>query len=110
MSKQIQNTNQFLLYSDPNGDVRLEVLVQGETVWHTQQKIADLFRVLRPAVTKHLRNIFEDMELVEDSVCSILEHTANDKKTYSTKFYNLDAIISVGYRVNSRQATHFPFG
>ncbi len=82
MSNQIQNTNQFLLYSDPNGDVRLEVLVQ------------------RPAVTKHLRNIFEDMELDEGSVCSILEHTANEKKTYSTKFYNLDAIISVGYRVN----------
>jgi hypothetical protein len=107
MSKRIQNTNQFLLYSDANGDVRLEVLVQGETVWLTQQKIADLFGVQRPAVTKHLRNIFNSGELVEDSVCSILEHAASDKKIYSTKFYNLDAIISVGYRINSRQATHF---
>ena len=82
MSNQIPNTNQFLLYSDPNGDVRLEVLVQGETVWLTQQKIADLFGVQRPAVTKHLRNIFEDMELVEDSVCSKMEHTANEKKLF----------------------------
>ena len=84
MSNQIQNINQFLLYSDPNGDVRLEVLVQGETVWLSQQKIADLFGVLRPAVTKHLRNIFEDMELIKDSTCAKIAQVQFDKKTRAT--------------------------
>lgn len=81
--------------------------MRDETVWLTQDKIALLFGVQRPAITKHLKNIFESGELQENSVSSILEHTANDGKKYETKFYNLDAIISVGYRVNSRQATHF---
>jgi len=99
--------NEILLYTTPNGKVKVEMYLHGETIWLTQQKIADLFGVQRPAITKHLRNIFESAELKEDSVCSILEHTAHDGKTYSTQFYNLDAIISVGYRVNSMQATHF---
>ncbi len=107
MSSLIPNKNQFLLYSTPEGDVRLEVLVQDETVWLTQQKIADLFGVDRSVVTKHLKNIFSSDELVENSVCAKIAHTATDGKTYPTKFYNLDAIISVGYRVNSRQASHF---
>jgi hypothetical protein len=99
--------NEILLYTAPNAKVKVEIYLQNETVWLTQQKIADLFGVQRPAVTKHLKNIFESGELKEDSVSSILEHTAADGKTYSTMFYNLDAIISVGYRVNSTQATHF---
>ena len=99
--------NEILLYTTPNGNIKVEIYLQNETVWLTQQKIADLFGVQRPAVTKHLKNIFESEELKEDSVSSILEHTASDGKIYSTKFYNLDAIISVGYRVNSTQATHF---
>jgi hypothetical protein len=85
----------------------VEIFLRDETVWLTQEKIAQLFGVQRPAVTKHLKNIFESRELKENSVSSILEHTAEDGKNYQTKFYNLDAIISVGYRVNSRQATHF---
>jgi len=110
MSNQIQNTNQFLLYSDPNGDVRLEVLVQGETVWLNQQKIADLFGVERSVVTKHLRNIYGDRELIKDSTCAKIaqvQQEGNREVKRSVDFYNLDAIISVGYRVNSRQATHF---
>jgi hypothetical protein len=73
----------------------------------TQERIAELFGVQRPAITKHLKNIFESGELVEGAASSILEHTAADGKNYKTKFYNLDAIISVGYRVNSTRATHF---
>jgi hypothetical protein len=99
--------NQVLLYTTPNGIVRVEIYLHNETIWLTQQKIADLFGVQRPAVTKHLKNILESGELQEDAVCSILEHTAIDGKSYTTRFYNLDAIISVGYRVNSIQATHF---
>jgi hypothetical protein len=98
---------EFLLYTTPNGKVRIEIFLRDETVWLTQKRMADLFGVGIPAINKHLKNIFETGELQEDSVISILETTAADGKKYSTNFYNLDAIISVGYRVNSRQATHF---
>jgi len=98
---------EFLLYTTPNGKVKVEIFLRDENIWLTQDKIALLFGVQRPAITKHLNNIFNSKELVEKSVSSILEHTADDGKTYQTKFYNLDAIISVGYRVNSTQATHF---
>lgn len=105
--------NEILLYTTPNGKVKVEIYLQNETIWLTQQKIADLFGVQRPAVTKHLKNIFETGELVEEVVSSILEHTtqhgAIEGKTQETKvkYYNLDAIISVGYRVNSSRATAF---
>lgn len=105
--------NEVLLYTSPNGNVKVEVYLQNETIWLTQQKIADLFGVQRPAITKHLKNIFETGELKEEVVSSILEHTtqhgAIQDKTQETKvkYYNLDAIISVGYRVNSSQATQF---
>ncbi|MBI5360622.1 MAG: virulence RhuM family protein [Planctomycetes bacterium] len=103
-----QNTfTEFLLYTTPNGKVKVEIFLHEENLWLTQKKMADLFGVGIPAVNKHLKNIFESGELREDSVISILEITAEDCKKYSTNFYNLDAIISVGYRVNSRQATHF---
>ncbi|MDP3983220.1 MAG: virulence RhuM family protein [bacterium] len=98
---------EFLLYTTPNGKVKVEIFLYNENIWLTQDKIALLFGVQRPAITKHLKNIFESGELNENSVSSILEHTAADDKKYKTKFYNLDAIISVGYRVNSSQATHF---
>ncbi|MHB1336424.1 MAG: virulence RhuM family protein [Candidatus Humimicrobiaceae bacterium] len=98
---------EFLLYTTPNGKVKVEIFLRDETVWLTQKRIADLFGVGIPAINKHLKNIFESRELQEDSVISILEITADDGKRYNTKFYNLDAIISVGYRVNSAQATHF---
>jgi hypothetical protein len=97
----------FLIYSAPNGAVQVDVYVKDETVWLTQKALGELFGVQRPAITKHLQNIFSTEELVKESVCSILEHTAADGKRYSTKYYNLDAIIAVGYRVNSYQATQF---
>ncbi len=101
------NFTEFLLYTTPNNKVKVEIFLRDENIWLTQDKIAELFGVQRPAITKHLKNIFTSGELHENSVSSILEHTASDGKKYDTKFYNLDAIISVGYRVNSRQATHF---
>lgn len=103
----MSDPNQFLLYTAPDGAVKIEVFLKDETVWLTQKALAELFGVQRPAITKHLGNIFSTGELTEDSVCSILEHTATDGKTYSAKYYNLDAIIAVGYRVNSYQATQF---
>ena len=98
--------NEIILYQ-PDSTVELEVRIENETVWLTQQQIADLFGVKQPAISKHLRNIFESKELIESSVHSILEYTAADGKAYKTKFYNLDAILSVGYRVNSKNATIF---
>ena len=95
-----------MLYQ-PDDTLKLEVRLENDTVWLTQQQIADLFGTKRPAITKHLSNIFKSGELDEDSVRSILEHTAADGKIYKTQFYNLDAILSVGYRVNSRNATIF---
>jgi len=111
----IQNDtfNDFLLYTTPNGKVKIEIFLHNENIWLTQEKISQLFGVQRPAVTKHLRNIFESGELDEKVVCSILEltnqHGAIEGKTQTNevKYYNLDAIISVGYRVNSTQATQF---
>lgn len=99
-------TNEIILYQ-PDEALKLEVHLEKETVWLTQQQIADLFGTKRPAITKHLSNIFKSGELEEDSVRSILEHTASDGKVYKTQFYNLDAILSVGYRVNSKNATLF---
>ena len=111
--KASEGFNQILLYTTPNGKVKVEIYLQNETIWLTQQKIADLFGVQRPAITKHLKNIFESGELVEEVVSSILEHTtqhgaiAGKTQEAKAKYYNLDAIISVGYRVNSSQATAF---
>ena len=98
--------DEIVLYQ-PNETIQLEVHLKDETVWLSQQQMAELFGVQRPAVTKHLRNIFQEGELDPNSVSSILEHTAADGKVYSTQFYNLDAILSVGYRVNSKNATLF---
>ena len=103
----MSDSTQFLLYTAPSGAVQVEVTVRGESVWLTQKALAELFGVQRPAITKHLRNIFKTGELDEGSVCSVLEHTAGDGKTYAASYYNLDAIIAVGYRVNSFQATQF---
>ncbi len=102
-----ENQGEFLLYKAQDGAVKVDVFFQDETVWLTQKALAELFGVQRPAITKHLKNIFDTNELVVDSVCSILEHTAADGKNYHTQYYNLDAIIAVGYRVNSYQATQF---
>jgi hypothetical protein len=101
------NNSDFILYTSPNGEVRVDVFVNEETVWLTQKAIANLFGVDRTVITKHLKNIFDSAELEENSVCAKIAHTAEDGKSYQTKFYNLDVIISVGYRVNSKQATQF---
>lgn len=98
---------EFLLYTTPNGKVKVEIFLRNENIWLTQAKIAELFDVERSVITKHLKNIFESGELSEKSVSAKIAHTASDGKIYKTTFYNLDAIISVGYRVNSSRATHF---
>ena len=99
--------NQIVVYQ-PNETMRLDVRLEDETVWLTQEQIASLFGTKRPAITKHLSNIYKSGELEREGTCSILEHMGNDgKQTYRTMFYNLDAILSVGYRVNSRYATLF---
>ena len=92
MTNELAQTSKFILYTSPNGDVRLDVFIRNETIWLTQEKIAGLFGVERSVVTKHLRNIFESRELEENSVCANFARTAGDGKTYQTKFYNLDAI------------------
>ena len=105
-SKMQMQENEIVLYQ-PNDAVHLEVRMTNESVWLTQSQIALLFGVGQPAISKHLNNIFKSGELDENSVHSILEYTAADGKIYKTKFYNLDAILSVGYRVNSINATMF---
>ena len=107
MAKEKNNSSDIIFYSSPEGNVKVEVIYLGETFWLTQKKLAELFGVEIPAISKHLKNIFETHELDEDSVISKMETTAADGKKYLTAFYNLDAIIAVGYRVNSRQATQF---
>jgi hypothetical protein len=103
----MKEQGKFLLYTARDGAVKVEVFFRDETVWLTQKALAELFGVKVPAINKHLKNIFESGELNEHSVISILETTAADAKSYQTRFYNLDAIIAVGYRVNSFQATQF---
>lgn len=106
----MENTPQFndiLLYTTAEGKVKIEVLFENETFWLSQKKMSELFGVQRPAITKHLKNIFDAGELQEVSVSSKMEHTAEDGKNYETQYYNLDAIIAVGYRVNSHRATQF---
>ncbi len=101
--------DEIIIFSYNNQpQLKIEVRIEDETVWLSQAKIAELFDVKRPAITKHLKNIFISGELDEDSTCSILEHMGVDsKQKYRTKYYNLDVILSVGYRVNSINATQF---
>jgi len=99
--------NKVILYTTADGKVTVDVFFARDNFWLTQRTMAELFGVKTPAVSRHLKNIFESGELMEDSVVSILETTAADGKRYSTRFYNLDAAIAVGYRVNSVKATHF---
>lgn len=101
------NEIQFLIYNLPDEEGKVQVVVKDENIWCTQKAMAQLFGVDRSVITKHLGNIFEEGELVQDSVCAKIAHTATDGKNYLTNFYNLDAIIAVGYRVNSLKATRF---
>lgn len=97
----------IIFYNSPQGNVQIEVVYNAETFWLTQKKMAELFGVAVPAISKHLKNIFDSGELQEFSVVSKMEITAADGKKYQTTFYNLDAVIAVGYRVNSVRATQF---
>jgi prophage maintenance system killer protein/prophage antirepressor-like protein len=104
----MDSNNQIIIYQTEDGQTQVDVRLENETVWLTQKQIAELFGTKRPAITKHLKNIYASEELDKNSTCSILEHMGNDgKQTYSTKYYNLDVILSVGYRVNSKNATRF---
>ncbi|MCD4757608.1 MAG: virulence RhuM family protein [Arcobacteraceae bacterium] len=108
MDKLIRNsTAEFLIFTSQSGENSIEVKVFDESVWLTQAMIAQLFDKGRTTITEHLKNIFESEELDENAVCREFRHTANDGKAYNTKYYNLDAIISLGYRVNSKKATQF---
>ena len=105
---QIRNsTVDFLVFTKQNSEDGIEVRVQDESLWLTQEGISQLFDKGRTTITEHLKNIFEEGELEESSVCRNFRHTGSDGKNYNTKFYSLDAIISVGYRVNSVRATQF---
>jgi len=103
----MQNKGEIIIYKTGDNETQIEVNFEKDTVWLNQKQIADVFGTQRPAITKHLLNIFKTKELDKKSVSSILEHTASDGKKYKTAFYNLDVIISVGYRVNSQRATQF---
>lgn len=97
----------IILFNTTDQKVNVSVYFQNGTFWLTQKTMAELFGVERSVITKHLKNIFQTTELEEDSVCVISAHTAEDGKSYNTKFYRLEAILAVGYRVNSVQATEF---
>ncbi len=101
------DNNQIQLFQTIDGGVQLEVTLEQETVWLSQAQMSELFGTKRPAITKHLSNIYKSGELEELTTCSVLEHMADHGQRYKTKRYNLDAIISVGYRVNSARATQF---
>jgi hypothetical protein len=112
MSKEINNTeleklSNFVIFQTKNGKVNIDVFFFDETIWLTQKLIAELFEKDRTVITKHLKNIFNDNELTENSVCANFAHTAKDGKTYQSKFYNLRAITAVGYRINSHRAIEF---
>ncbi|MBL4657124.1 MAG: virulence RhuM family protein, partial [Flavobacteriales bacterium] len=101
------DNKQIQLFQTIDGGVQLEVTLEQETVWLSQAQMSELFGTKRPAITKHLSNIYKSGELEELTTCSVLEHMADHGQRYKTKRYNLDAIISVGYRVNSARATQF---
>ena len=107
-NKVIGNEKNIIFYNDEDGNTKIEVLLQDEDVWLNTEALAILFNVKRPAITKHINNIYNDGELSENSTCSKMEHMGNDgKQSYNTKYYNLDMIISIGFRVNSKKAIKF---
>ena len=107
-NKFIGNEKNILFYNDEEGNTKVEVLLENEDVWLNTEALAALFNVKRPAITKHINNIYEDEELEEGSTCSKTEHMGNKgKQVYNTKYYNLDMIISIGFRVNSKKAIKF---
>jgi hypothetical protein len=103
----LESHGEVVVFEAPDGTIRVDVRLERETVWLTQQKMAELFGRERSVVTKHLRNVFNEGELDPESVRAKFAHTAEDGKTYQVDHFNLDAILSVGYRVNSRRGTQF---
>jgi len=102
-----KSNKDIIVYQSADGTFKLDINIHDNTVWLSQQQIAELFKVDRSVITKHIKNILESRELIEDSVCAKIAHTASDNKTYQVNHYNLDMIISIGYRVNSIIATRF---
>src|SRR5579862_9920513 len=107
MKKHLSHLTDTIIYQSKSGSLELKTDKKQETIWLTQDQMASLFDVQKSAISKHLKNIFDSEELQEKSVVSILETTAKDKKIYKVKHFNLDAVLSVGYRINSKKATHF---
>ena len=103
----MNESNNLLIYKNSDGNVIVDAIYKDETLWLTQKGMSKVFDVQVPAISKHLKNIFDEEELIRDSVVSKMEITADDGKNYKTEVYNLDAIIAVGYRVNSKKATEF---
>lgn len=104
---ELEDNNNLLIYKNKNGEIMVDAIYREETLWLTQKSMAKVFEVDRTVITKHLKNIFKEKELDKSQVCAKFAHTAEDGKKYNTDFYNLDAIIAVGYRVNSKKATDF---
>ena len=107
MGEKLPNSGEILIYQSPNGNIKIDVCLEDETVWLTQAHLCELFQKSKPTISEHISNIFKEGELTEDSVVRKFRTTAPDGKSYDTKFYNLDVIISVGYRVKSKQGTQF---
>ena len=102
-NKLIGTEKNIIFYNDEGGNTKIEVLLENEDVWLNTEAIASLFNVKRPIITKHINNIYNDNELIEENTCSKLEHVKNIDRLYVTKYYNLDMIISIGFRVNSKK-------
>jgi hypothetical protein len=105
--KVAKNMDNTVIYQTKNGAITLKQNTSADMLWASQNQIADIFEVKRPAVTKHIRNVLKDKELDENSVSSKMEHTAEDGKIYKVQFYSLDVILAVGYRANSKKAIAF---
>ncbi|MBD5226716.1 MAG: cell filamentation protein Fic, partial [Bacteroidales bacterium] len=103
----MENNNQIIIYQSEDGETRIEVKFTGETVWLSQQQLCELYNTSKSNVSEHIKHIFEDGELDEESVVRKFRTTADDGKSYNVTFYNLDMIISLGYRIRSVIATHF---
>ena len=106
--KIIGNEKNILFYNDEEGNVQIEVLLENEDVWLNTEALAKLFNIDRSGIVRHINNIYKDDELSENGTCAKIAHVGNDgKQTYNTKYYNLDMIISIGFRVNSKKAIKF---
>lgn len=106
--KLIGNEKNILFYNDDEGNIKIEVLLQNEDVWLNAEALATLFNIDRSGIVRHINNIYKDEELSENSTCAKIAHMGNEgKQTYNTKYYNLDMIISIGFRANSKKAIKF---